>query len=114
MEGIRWMKQRRESSGWGWWIKDKVKKVKVELIAKEFGDAVAAPSKTSQNWNIQGELREPRESNLSPASPNPVTSSQLKSELIGLSCINMQEQHMILQGLIRSDQTVQGTVLKVS
>jgi len=30
-------------------MKDKVKKVKVELIAKEFGDAVVTPSKTSQN-----------------------------------------------------------------
>ena len=33
-------------------MKDKVKKVKVELIAKEFGDAVATPSKTSLNRNI--------------------------------------------------------------
>ena len=39
------MYQRRESSRWGWWIKDKDKKVKVELIAKEFGDAVAASIK---------------------------------------------------------------------
>jgi len=33
-------------------MKDKVKKVKIELIAKEFGDAVATPSKTSLNRNI--------------------------------------------------------------
>ena len=47
------MKQRRESSGWDWWIKDKVKKIKVELIAKELGDGGGALSKTSLNWNIQ-------------------------------------------------------------
>jgi len=29
------------------------------LIAKEFGDAGATPIKTSLNWNIQGEPREP-------------------------------------------------------
>ena len=53
MEEVGWMNQRRESSGWGWWMKDKVKKVKVELIAKELGDVGTTPSKTSQNWNIQ-------------------------------------------------------------
>ena len=61
------MNQRCESSEWGWWLKDKDKKVKVELIAKEFGDAGATPSKTSLNWNIRGEPREPL--NPSPASP---------------------------------------------
>jgi len=40
------MDQRRESSRRGWWIKDKDKKVNLgSLIAKEFGDAVAAPIK---------------------------------------------------------------------
>ena len=53
MEELRWMNQRRESSGWNWWMKDKVKKVKVELIAKELGDVGTTPSKTSLNWNIQ-------------------------------------------------------------
>ena len=40
----------------------RLRRLKIELIAKEFGDAVAAPSKTSQNRNIRGEPREPRES----------------------------------------------------
>ena len=48
-------------------MKDKVKKVKVELIAKELGDVGTTPSKTSLHWNIRGEPREPV--NPSPASP---------------------------------------------
>jgi len=39
------------------------------LIAKEFSDAGATPSKTSLNWNIRGEPREP----LSPSPASPVT-----------------------------------------
>ena len=42
-------------------LKIRLRRLKWRLIAKEFGDAVAAPSKTSPNWNIRGEPREPRE-----------------------------------------------------
>ena len=63
------MNQRRESSGWDWWMKDKVKKIKVELIAKELGDVGTTPSKTSLYWNIRGEPREP----VNPSSVSPVT-----------------------------------------
>jgi len=52
---LRLMNRRHTSSRWDRWIDIKDKRCiseLIELIAKEFDDAMATPNKTSQNQNI--------------------------------------------------------------